>query len=128
VERQWTVLEVARELKISEHTLRYYEKLGFLPQLERSSSGRRQYKTADLERLRFILRLRSTHMPLERIKSYLELGNTSGQENWVQRLEILQIHLRNMDAQVKALEEARTLLEGKVRHYSELLEEQHGKT
>ncbi len=54
-----SVQETAAELEISEHTLRYYEKLGLLGSIARSSAGRRVYTPANLDRLRFILRLRA---------------------------------------------------------------------
>ncbi len=66
-------------------------------------------------------------MSLEDIKSYLELGNSTEPQSLQRRLEILQNHLRSIERQANALEEAKSLLEGKVQRYLEVLEERHEK-
>jgi DNA-binding transcriptional MerR regulator len=51
--------ELAREAQTTPRTVRYYEEIGLLPSSSsRSAGAHREYGTADLERLRLILRLR----------------------------------------------------------------------
>src|SRR4051812_33663918 len=46
--------EVAQRAGISPDTLRYYERLGLLPNVRRTASGYREYSTCAVERVRFI--------------------------------------------------------------------------
>jgi DNA-binding transcriptional MerR regulator len=52
---------------ISPHTLRYYEKMGLLKQIERNTSGHRNFTQKDVVWVEFIKRLKETGMPLKQI-------------------------------------------------------------
>lgn len=57
--------ELARELGISAHTVRFYEKAGWLPSPGRADNGYRDYDRADLEHLRLLVDLRRMDVPLD---------------------------------------------------------------
>ncbi|MBP8220533.1 MAG: MerR family DNA-binding protein, partial [Aeromonadaceae bacterium] len=59
-------------------TIRYYERIGLLPQPDRTGSGYRVYGSADIERLRFIARGRDLGFSLEEIRSLLQLAGDEG--------------------------------------------------
>jgi DNA-binding transcriptional MerR regulator len=59
-----TVAEAANETGVSAHTLRYYERAGLLPPVERNGSGHRRFTAEDVEWVVMITRLRSTGMPI----------------------------------------------------------------
>lgn len=65
--------DVARELDIGIDTLRYYEKIGLLPRVQRARSGARVYSEADVSRLRFIRRAQSLGFSLEEIGGLLKM-------------------------------------------------------
>ncbi len=65
--------EVAKLLDVSQHTLRYYEKIGLLAPIAKNNAGRRQFSEADIERLRFIKRAQRMHFSLDEIRSLIEL-------------------------------------------------------
>jgi DNA-binding transcriptional MerR regulator len=48
------VSELAQSAGVSADTIRYYERLGLLPEASRTDAGYRQFKEADARRLRFI--------------------------------------------------------------------------
>lgn len=60
---QYTVGEMAKRLHVAPSTLRYYDKEGLLPFLERSSGGIRIFQDSDFEWLSIISCLKQTGMP-----------------------------------------------------------------
>ncbi|MBC7183990.1 MAG: MerR family transcriptional regulator, partial [Marinobacter sp.] len=54
--------ELAKTTAIPVETIRYYEKIGLLPEPSRDSSGYRSYQPAHLDRLLFIKRCRNLDM------------------------------------------------------------------
>lgn len=69
----YSMKEMSKKTGLSAPTLRYYEKEGILPFVERDENGKRLYNDTNIEWIRFILALRSTGMPLAEIKRYVEL-------------------------------------------------------
>ncbi len=65
---QLTVSEVARRVGTTSDTIRYYERIGLLPDVARSPSGYRLFGDADVERLRFIKRAQRLGLQLEQIR------------------------------------------------------------
>lgn len=63
--------QVVATLCISADTLRYYEKIGLIPEVSRTSGGVRLYSEQDLSRLRFIRRAQKIGFCLEEIASLL---------------------------------------------------------
>jgi MerR family copper efflux transcriptional regulator len=53
-----TIGRLAKEAGVNIDTIRYYERNGLIPKPVRRSSGYREYETADVRRLRFIVRAR----------------------------------------------------------------------
>ena len=72
----YTVGEIAKMLHVAPSTLRYYDKEGLLPFVERSSGGIRLFKDSDFEWLSMIECMKQTGMPIREIK-----GNTA-QMSW----------------------------------------------
>jgi DNA-binding transcriptional MerR regulator len=58
--------ELARQAGTTTKAVRFYEFAGLLPAPPRLTNGYRSYATADLERLRLLIGLRSLDLPLER--------------------------------------------------------------
>jgi DNA-binding transcriptional MerR regulator len=84
-----TISEVSKLVTLSAHTLRFYEKKGLLPYVERDSSGRRAYKAMDISVINFIKALRGTGMSLSRIKEY---GKMCLNDDTQGRHELLLLH------------------------------------
>ena len=69
----YSVGQVSDQTGLSAHTLRWYEQVGLLDPVERDAAGRRRYVATDLDRLRFLIKLRSTGMPVRDMIRYIEL-------------------------------------------------------
>ena len=65
--RELSIAEVCRELDLSPRTVRYYEELGLLPGVRRRAGGRRVYGADELQRLRFITRLKALGLTLQEV-------------------------------------------------------------
>jgi DNA-binding transcriptional MerR regulator len=90
---------------LSARTLRYYEELGLLPGVRRRAGGRRVYGPDEIERLRFIQRLKALGLSLAEIKElnavYAIAGSTRAM---LARLDqLLGRHLADVDARIGEL-------------------------
>ncbi len=70
----YTVGEMAKLLGVTASTLRYYDKEGLLPFVERSSGGIRMFRESDIEWLRIIECMKKAGMPIKDIREYIELA------------------------------------------------------
>lgn len=71
----YTAGEAAKILGIPASTLRYYDKEGLLPELERSSGGMRMFRDSDFASLRLIQCLKKAGLPLKEIRDFIRLPN-----------------------------------------------------
>ncbi|WP_375199136.1 helix-turn-helix domain-containing protein [Cupriavidus metallidurans] len=67
--------ELANRSGCNIETIRYYEKIGMLPEPPRTASGYRLYGEHHVARLRFILRARELGFSLENIRGLLGLDD-----------------------------------------------------
>ena len=64
----YTVGEIAKKLNVAPSTLRYYDKEGLLPFVERSVGGIRVFHDEDMDWLELIECMKHTGMPIKEIK------------------------------------------------------------
>lgn len=67
------IAEVSEHFGISIDTLRYYERVGLLPPVNRTLSGIRDYQDQDMRRVEFIKCMRSAGLPIEVLVEYIGL-------------------------------------------------------
>ena len=97
---EYTIKEMAALAGLPAHALRYYEKEGLLPRVERESNGFRRYTEQDAQWLRVVCDLRDTGMPLAQIKEFTQLTQMGG-SGLDKRCEILKAHCRAGREQLK---------------------------
>ena len=99
------IREVCHQTGLSARTVRYYEELGLLPGVRRREGGRRVYGEDELERLRFITRLKALGLSLAEVKqlnSVYEIGGSTSA--MLERLdELLGQRLDELDARIREL-------------------------
>ena len=83
-----TIKEVSKKYSISQDTLRYYERVGMIPPVTRTSGGIRDYREDDLKWLELALCMRNAGLPVEAMIEYLSLFQ-QGDETIAARLELL---------------------------------------
>ncbi|MDT3958492.1 MerR family transcriptional regulator [Staphylococcus kloosii] len=106
------VKEVAENLSISEHTLRYYDKAGLFPFVARDVNGYRDFSKDDLFWIEFIKCMRQTHMPIAQLKEVAELYE-QGSATKSQRHAIFERHKENLLHQKALIDEGLATLENK---------------
>ena len=67
------IAEVSERYGLSTDTLRYYERVGLIPTVNRNDSGIRDYNELDLRRVDFIKCMRSAGLPVEILIEYVAL-------------------------------------------------------
>ena len=83
----YTVGEIAKMMNVPASTLRYYDKEGLLPFVERSNGGIRMFKESDYEFLQIINCLKKTGMSLSEIKTFIDLV-IQGDDSIEERLQL----------------------------------------
>ena len=68
-----TISEVSKKVNLSADTLRYYERIGLIPEINRSKSGIRNYTERDLNRIEFIKCFRNSGVSIETLIEYMKL-------------------------------------------------------
>lgn len=69
---KYTISEAAKKSNLTAHTIRYYDKEGLLPFVERTESGIRYFTENDMEGLAVINCLKATGMPIKEIKIFMD--------------------------------------------------------
>ena len=84
-----TITEVAKLYDLSADTLRYYERIGIIPSVNRNSNGIRNYTENDCGWVEFIKCLRSAGLPIELLIEYVSLFQQGDDETMLTRKAIL---------------------------------------
>lgn len=112
----FTIGEMAKKLGVAASTLRYYDKEGLFPFMERSEGGIRVFKESDYEFLKIIHCLKATGMQIKDIKNFIELV-LQGDESIDARLEIFQKRKLEVEKQISELQEALETVKFKCWYY-----------
>jgi DNA-binding transcriptional MerR regulator len=115
-----TISDAAKASGVSAHTLRYYERAGLLDPVDRAASGHRRYAEEDLVRIQFLTKLRSTGMPIRKVREYAELIR-QGDSTHDQRLALLEQHRDAVRAQLAETERTLEIIDYKIDFYRERL-------
>ena len=119
MERFLSIDEMARRTGLSAHTLRYYERIGLIAPVARAPGGQRRYAASDLAWIEFLLRLRTTQMPIQQMLAFAEL-RAAGDATIASRRQMLQTHLTEVLAQIEAMQQSASALQAKIAHYQAL--------
>ncbi len=112
----FTIGEMAKKLGVAASTLRYYDKEGLFPFMERSEGGIRVFKESNYEFLKIINCLKATGMQIKDIKNFIELV-LQGDESIDARLEIFQKRKLEVEKQISELQEALETVKFKCWYY-----------
>ncbi|ANS77165.1 MerR family transcriptional regulator [Paenibacillus yonginensis] len=118
----YSIQQIAKLTGLTDHTLRYYEKIGLLNGVQRDGIGYRQYSEQDMAWIQFLIRLRETGMKIGEMKRFSELRSL-GEGTIRERRELLESHREGIYAQMAALMENVKAIEDKIQVYSVMEDE-----
>ena len=113
--------EVAKELDLTVYTLRYYDKEGLMPFVERTPSGTRLFKEADIGALKIIECLKTSRMPIKEIKSFIDWCS-EGDSTLQQRYDMFMERKAIVEAQMEELKKTMEVIEHKCFYYKSALD------
>ncbi len=115
-----TIKEVSERYDITADTLRYYERVGVIPEVSRTTSGNREYTEEDLKWVKNAVCLRKANVSVESIAEYVKLFK-EGDETIGARLFLLTETKEQLLEEKKKYDEALERLEYKIERYEEAL-------
>lgn len=71
--RGYKIGQLSRETGVNIETIRYYERIGIMPEPDRTPGGNRQYNLEQLKRLYFVRKARDLGFSLNEIRGLLEM-------------------------------------------------------
>ena len=109
--------ELARRVGCNLETVRYYEKIGLLPEPPRSANAYRIYDETHIRRLRFVRRARELGFSIEEIRGLLQLIDCGNQTCAEVRIRT-EHHLADVRAKIADLKRIETFLARTAAHCS----------
>ncbi len=110
------IAEVSQQYGISTDTLRYYERVGLIPPVNRSENGIRDYNELDLRRVEFIKCMRSAGLPVEVLIDYVALVQ-EGDKTIDARKEILVEQRKLLVERMNEMQKTLDILNHKIEVY-----------
>ncbi|MQY32801.1 hypothetical protein SRB17_07590 [Streptomyces sp. RB17] len=114
---RYTISEVVAFTGLTAHTLRWYERIGLMPHVDRSHTGQRRYSNRDLDWLDFVTKLRLTGMPVADMVRYAELVR-EGESTYGERRELLESTRQDVLNRIAELRDTLAVLDRKISFYA----------
>lgn len=111
----YSINETSQLTGLSKYTLRYYEKEKLIPEVKRDSRGYRVYTEQDIEWLTFLLNIRQTGMPINKIKQFSQMRLKI--ETIPARRQMLLEHKESIIKQEEKLKKSMVAIDAKIKRY-----------
>jgi DNA-binding transcriptional MerR regulator len=108
--------QAAEQSGFSLDTLRYYERIGLLDDIDRAPSGHRRFGDDDMEWLGVLRCLRETGMPIAQMRRYADLTRR-GKATMAERLSLLAEHDKQVQERIALLQAQHNHLREKIDWY-----------
>jgi MerR family copper efflux transcriptional regulator len=117
--------DLAKRAGVTPRTVRYYERLGLIPQGEREGNGQHHYPELTVTRLKKIDQLKQIGLSLEEVRDVIDLyfSDPSGKRPKRKVLAILRKHLAETDGKLAALGKFRADLRDHIKRFERWMEE-----
>lgn len=108
--------EISKITGLSEHTLRFYEKMGLMPDVAKRGGGIRDYCDRDIDRLGVIECLKKTGMSLTDIKTFIDWC-AMGDKTIQQRYDMFIDRRNAVIAQMAEIQKMLKIIDYKIKYY-----------
>jgi DNA-binding transcriptional MerR regulator len=116
-----TIKEASQITGITIDNLRYYERIGLIPEVPRTASGIRDYDEMSLNWIEFAMRFKKSGMSLEAIREYIQLA-LQGEETKPARKEILLEAKEDLEKKMAEIQESLDVINYKLGTYEQKCE------
>jgi DNA-binding transcriptional MerR regulator len=114
------IAEVSQRYGVSSDTLRYYERIGLIPPVNRNGGGIRDYREIDIKRVEFIKCMRSAGLPIDVLIEYVALVDQGDQT--IQARKVILIEQRaQLAARMAEMQKTLDLLDYKIEVYEKAI-------
>jgi len=110
-----TIAELGEKFDISQDSLRYYERIGLIPHVERKN-GVRNYTNQDCELVEFIISMRRSGVAIEALIEYVELIQ-QGDETIAARIELFMEQYGKIVTKIEHMKKALEILDHSIEVY-----------
>lgn len=114
------IKEISKKYNISPETLRYYERMGILPRVNRNQNGYRDYTKKDEQRIHYIRALRKAGVSIEAIVEYVTLMQ-KGSGTREMRKNILLAERNRIENEIKNMNLVLDYLNLKIKNYDDFI-------
>lgn len=116
-----TIQQTAAATGLTVHTLRYYERIGLIDPIQRKDNKHRLYREEDILWIEFLLKLRSTGLPIQKMLRYAELRRLGNQQESVsERKMLLEQHTLSLEATLAELQSNLAVMYKKIALYGDI--------
>ena len=116
-----TIKEVSEKFNISSDPLRYYERIGMIPEVTRTAGGIRDYQESDLSWVELVICMRKAGVSVESLIEYVKMC-MQGDTTFSARLHLLQEEKEKLEEQRSQLETAMKRLDYKISRYQKAVD------
>ncbi|MHB8129501.1 MAG: MerR family transcriptional regulator [Mobilitalea sp.] len=112
------IAEVSKKYDLTQDTLRYYERIGLLPGVNRNQGGMRDYTEEDCRWVEFIKCMRNAGLPVEVLIEYVSLFQ-QGDQTREARKELLIEQRKLLQEKIEAMNLTIERLDSKIDRYEQ---------
>ena len=114
-----TIAEVSKKYRLTQDTIRYYEKEGLIPTVPRTESGIRNFDEESCNWIEFIKCMRNAGLEIEVLKEYVKLFR-EGKSTVAKRKELLEKQREKLLQKQRSINETLERLNYKINLYDEI--------
>lgn len=114
------IAEVSKKFELSQDTLRYYERIGLIPRVNRNKSGIRDYTEEDCRWVEYIKCMRGVGLPIEILIEYVRLFQ-QGDETINARKELLMEQRKQLIAKMEDMNNVLERMDYKITSYEQTI-------
>lgn len=119
MDKTYTIKEVSEKFNLPASTLRYYEEIGLITNVERTVSGKRIYRDMHINRLRTICCFKGTGLSIAQLQEFFSYEKNEDM-HIDEIIELLQKQKMIVEEQIKQLEHDSAHVQRKLRYYTDI--------